>query len=172
MSSLCDSEKLSFFFFLQGKLNYDILLKMKFVSWAILGLTVDLRDILLQQSQWMPCCGDTCPLSRKPSCLKILLTPSSPHPEGTVPVQQHHPAPFPSAAAFSLQVPAGLTVVLWLIGRTAHQVQRAAEISLAEGWEANLLPAFVSHKWNIKAPWPLHSSADHVTSNFDLLANR
>lgn len=82
MSSLCDSEKLSFFF-LQGKLNYDILLKMKFVSWAILGLTVDLRDILLQQSQWMPCCGDTCPLSRKPSCLKILLTPSSPHPEGT-----------------------------------------------------------------------------------------
>lgn len=116
---------------------------MQFVSWATLGLTVDLRGTHLQQGQWyallwwhLSFIKDTL------LAWRYLLAPSSPHPGDTVPLQQHHPAPFPSAAAFSLQVPAGLTVVLWLIGRTAHQVQRAAVISCGRGVRGKLAASF------------------------------
>lgn len=40
------------FFFLWGKLNYNILMKMKFVPWAALGLTLNLGGFHLQQGWW------------------------------------------------------------------------------------------------------------------------
>lgn len=85
-------------------------------------------------------------------------------------------SPWPWLAALPLQVPAGHTAVLSLIGNATHQGQRATEFSYGRGectvgQEASLLPAFI-REWRVKSSWPLHSSDRQVTSNFYLLINR
>lgn len=110
---------------------------MKFVSWAALGLTVDLRDIDLHQGQWDAL------LWWHLSFIKetLLLEDVSWHPHLlTQEVQSLYSSttllPFPPASLFSLQVPAGLTVVI-------NQVQRAAVISCGRGARGKLAASFL-----------------------------
>lgn len=81
-----------------------------------------------------------------------------------------------TSLTLTLQVPAGHTAVLSLIGNATHQGQRATEFSHGRrartvGQEASLLPALI-REWRVKSSWPLHSSDRQVTSNFYLLINR